>query len=163
MASRLLSDAHPELAEAAKELMATYAKRFFPWQLLITSVWRSQLEQESLFCQGRVSKMELNAVRSRAGLQPIYDDAEAGRVVTWVRSSKHTRTPSEAVDFAVAIDPDGPTGPLKPRIDWQTASRYEAMGAIAERLGLVWGGSWRKRDLCHVELVREAPPEWVQV
>jgi hypothetical protein len=131
--------------------MDEYARRFAPWQLVITSVWRSTLEQEALYVQGRVSKMELNAVRERAGLPPIYSDEEAARVVTRTRNSKHNRTPSEAVDFAVAIDPDGP-GPMKPRIDWQTASRYEAMGELAERRGLVWGGRWRQRDLCHVEL-----------
>ena len=44
---------------------------------------------------------------------------------------------------------------MKPRIDWHTASRYEAMGEMAKALGLVWGGDWRQRDLCHVELPRE--------
>jgi hypothetical protein len=151
-ASRSLSDAHPLLADKVRTLQAQYAKRFAPWHLIVTSVWRSPLVQEALYAQGRVSKMELNAVRHRAGLPPIYSDDEAARIVTRTRSSRHNRTPSEAVDLAVAIDPDGDAGPMKPRIDWQTASRYEAMGELAERLGLVWGGRWRMRDLCHVEL-----------
>lgn len=151
--SRSLDDARPELAEKVRELMAEYARRFAPWSLMITSVWRSPLVQEALYCQGRVPRIELNAVRERAGLPPIYDEQEAARVVTWTRNSRHNRTPSEAVDLAVVIDPDGPDGPLKPRIDWHTASRYEAMGEIAKRLGLVWGGDWkRQRDLCHVEI-----------
>ena len=155
MASRLLSDAHPVLASAVRELMEMYAIRFAPWQLVITSVYRTVAEQEALYSQGRVaSKLELNAVRERAGLPPIYDDAEAHRIVTNVRHSRHNQHPAEAVDLAVAIDHDGPSGPLKPVIDWNTASRYEAMGALSERLGLVWGGRWRQRDLCHVELPR---------
>lgn len=155
MGSRLLSDAHPLLAEAVKELMQMYAIRFSPWHLVVTSVWRSMAEQEALFSQGRVaSKTELNAVRERAGMAPIYDEAEAHRIVTRVRNSKHNRTPSEAVDLAVAIDYDGPTGPMKPVIDWNCESRYEAMGEMAKRLGLVWGGDWKARDLCHVELAR---------
>lgn len=157
MASRLLSDARPELAAKVRALMEEYARRFAPWMLLITSVWRSPLEQEALYAQGRVaSKTELNAIRERAGLPPIYDEDEAHRVVTWVRNSRHNRTPSEAVDLAVALDPDGPHGPLKPRIDWQSEARYEAMGEIAKRLGLVWGGDWKRRDLCHVEMPKEA-------
>lgn len=153
--SRSLADAHPLLAEKAREVMAEYARRFQPWCLVITSVWRSPELQEALYCQGRVSKIELNAVRERVNLPPIYDDDEAARIVTWTRASRHNRTPSEAVDFAVAIDPDGPLGPIKPRIDWLTSSRYEAMGEIAKAHGLVWGGDWRRRDLCHVELARE--------
>lgn len=158
MSSRLLSDADPLLAEKVRELQAQYAKRFAPWYLVITSVHRTPLEQEALYSQGRVaSKLELNAIRERAGMHPIYDENEAHRIVTNTRHSKHNRTPSEAVDLAVAIDPDGSTGPLKPRIDWMTASRYEAMGELAKALGLVWGGDWRQRDLCHVELMREEP------
>ena len=151
--SRLLSDAAPELAIACREVMAVYARRFAPWHLIVTSVWRSPLVQEALYAQGRVqSKTELNAIRDRAGLPPIYDEDEAHRVVTWTRASNHTRTPARAVDFAVAIDPDGPAGPLKPRIDWDDERRYRQMGEIAESLGLVWGGRWKRPDLCHVEL-----------
>jgi len=154
--SRSLSAADPVLAEKCLLLQEEFARRFAPWCLVITSVWRSQAVQEALYCQGRVSKMELNAVRERAGMTPIYDATEAARLVTWVRTSRHNHTPSHAVDFAVAIDPDGPEGPLKPRIDWITASRYEAMGEIAKRLELAWGGDWKQRDLCHVELARPA-------
>lgn len=152
--SRSLSDAAPLLAEKCLLLQEEFSRRFAPWCLVRTSVWRSPAVQEALYCQGRVSKLELNAVRERAGLPPIYDDVEAGRIVTWLRNSRHNQTPSQAVDFAVALDPDGPDGPLKPRIDWLTVARYEAMGEIAKRLGLVWGGDWTKRDLCHVELPR---------
>lgn len=153
--SRSLSAADPVLAEKCLLLQEEFARRFAPWCLVITSVWRSPAVQEALYCQGRVSKIELNAVRERAGMPHIYDDAEAGRIVTWLRNSRHNQTPSQAVDFAVALDPDGPEGPIKPRIDWLTVARYEAMGEIAKRLGLTWGGDWAKRDLCHVELPRQ--------
>lgn len=153
MASRSLTTADPQLARMVKELMAAYARRFFPWFLMITNVSRDPLEQEALYAQGRVgSKMELNAIRERAGLPPIYNEKEAHRIVTWTRNSRHNRIPSEAVDLAVAIDPDGPDGPLKPVIDWDDIARYEAMGELAKEIGLVWGGDWKNRDLCHVEL-----------
>jgi len=156
VSSRLLSDAHPLLASLCRDVMDEYGRRFAPWHLVITSVHRSIAEQEALYAQGRVaSKTELNAIRERAGMPPIYDEDEAHRKVTNVRNSKHNRTPSLAVDFAVAIDHDGPRGPMKPVIDWNTASRYEALGEIARRHGLVWGGDWTQRDLCHVELQRE--------
>lgn len=155
--TRSLSHAHPLLAEKVLLLQEEYARRFAPWCLVITSVWRSTLVQEALYAQGRVaSRMELNALREKAGLPPIYSDEEAARIVTKSRYSRHNATPSEAVDLAVAIDPDGPQGPIKPRIDWQSEGRYEAMGEIAKRLGLVWGGDWNMRDLCHVELPKEA-------
>lgn len=150
--SRSLSAAAPVLAEKVLLLQEEFCRRFAPWCLVITSVSRSAAVQEALYCQGRVPRLELNAVRERAGMPPIYDEHEAARVVTWVRSSRHNRIPSEAVDLAVAMDPDGPDGPIKPRIDWITTSRYEAMGEIAKRLGLAWGGDWKRRDLCHVEL-----------
>ena len=155
--SRSLSAADPYVAERCRLLQEEFARRFAPWCLVITSVARDAAVQEALYAQGRVaSKMELNALRERAGLAPIHDEAEAHRVVTWVRTSKHNRVPSEAVDLAVALDPDGPDGPIKPRIDWEDISRYEAMGEIAKRLGLVWGGDWRKPDYCHVEKPRES-------
>lgn len=154
-ASRSLDDATPLLAEKCRLLEADFARRFFPWLLIRTSVWRSPAVQEALYCQGRVPRLELNAVRERAGLPPIYDEEEAARIVTWTRASKHNRMPSEAVDYAVAIDPDGPEGPLKPRIDWYAESRYEAMGELAKAHGLVWGGDWKRRDLCHVEQPKE--------
>lgn len=31
---------------------------------------------------------------------------------------------------------------------------YGALGEVAEALGLVWGGRWRRRDLPHVQCVR---------
>lgn len=33
---------------------------------------------------------------------------------------------------------------------------YDALGEVAEALGLVWGGRWRRRDLPHVQCVRVA-------
>ncbi len=32
---------------------------------------------------------------------------------------------------------------------------WERLGEISESLGLVWGGRWRVRDLCHHELRRD--------
>lgn len=152
--SRSLSDAHPALAEKVLLLREDFARRQAPWSLVVTSVWRDPRYQDALYAQGRATPMEVNAYRTLIGL-PRLSDEDAARVVTWTRESKHTRRPSEAVDLAVALDPDG-DGPSKPRIDWQDEGRYRAMGAIAEKLGLVWGGSWRKRDLCHVELPRQS-------
>lgn len=156
LASRSLDMAHPALAEKVLMLMEDFSTRHAPFSLLITSVWRDQRLQAALYAQGRALPEEVNAIRAGLGLTPLRAE-EAARVVTWTRSSKHTRRPSEAVDLAVVLDPDGPDGPIKPVIDWQDEGRYRAMGALAERLGLVWGGSWaRHRDLCHVELRRES-------
>lgn len=153
--SRDLKDADPWVANAVRELQKQYARRFFPWFLGITCVRRSQLAHDALWLQGRADKKTINAARERAGLWLLTDPKEIAREVTWVRQTKHTMMPALAVDLAVMIDPDGPEGPLKPIIEWDDIPRYESMGALAKRLGLVWGGDWRKPDYCHVEKPRE--------
>lgn len=35
--------------------------------------------------------------------------------------------------------------------------RYEKIGALAEKIGLVWGGIWTFHDVYHVELAPETP------
>lgn len=147
-----LADAHPLLAELVPLVQADFAALRAPQFLRITRVWGSQLVQDALWAQGRTSLAIVNGLRSKVGLAPITAK-ENLKCVTWTRQSKHTRKPSEAVDFVVAVDPDGP-GPLKPVITYNDEPAYLALGVIAERHGLVWGGRFRKYDGAHVELAR---------
>ncbi len=147
--SRSLSDCNPELAEKALLVQETFIRRFSPWLLLITCTQRPQAIQDALYQQGRATLPQVNAVRATVGLPPIT--AAENKPVTWVTHSKHTKEPAEAVDFVVALDPDG-DGPVKPVLEWEDEARYRAMGEIAEGLGLVWGGRWKKPDFCHVEV-----------
>lgn len=155
--SRDLKDADPFVATAVAELRREFARRFAPFFLTITCVRRTQLAHDALWLQGRADAKTINAARERAGLWLLHDPKEIAREVTWVRTTKHSAVPlSLAVDLAVTIDPDGPEGPMKPVIEWNDIPRYEAMGVIAKKVGLVWGGEWRKPDYCHVEKPRES-------
>lgn len=149
-----LSDAAPILAELVGSVMTEFAAERSPQFLRITRVWGSQAVQEALWAQGRTTLEVVNGLRHDVGLPPI-SEKENGHRVTWTRSSKHTRKPSEAVDFVVAVDPDGP-GPLKPIVTWNDKPAYLALGLIAERHGLVWGGRFPRYDGAHVELRRES-------
>lgn len=149
--SRSLADAAPTLAERVLLLQEEFARDRAPQLLVVTCVWRSPLVQQALYAQGRLPAPAVNLKRAAAGLPPLSAE-EAARTVTWTRASKHLLLASRAVDLAVAVDPDGPAGPLKPVIDWKDEPAYRRMGALAERLGLVWGGRWHRPDLCHVEL-----------
>lgn len=86
-------------------------------QLKVVSTVRSQLEQDALYARGRTTP---------------------GPIVTWTRSSAHTR--GRAVDFTVIgateyeDDPDA----------------WELLGAIGESLGGKWGGSFQ--DYGHFEV-----------
>jgi len=150
MGSRNLADADPTLATLVKALQEEFFRRYCPHELVVTYVARTREEHEALWAQGRRPLVIVNAYRARAGMAPITEKANVE--VTWTTDSKHLRIPSLAVDLAVAVDPDGAEGPMKPVIEWEDEPRYHQMGAIAIDLGLRWGGSWKKPDLCHVEL-----------
>lgn len=149
-----LADAHPLLAELAVAVQTEFAAERAPQFLRITRVWGSQLVQDALWAQGRTDLAAVNALRRTVGLTPITAKENESQV-TWTRESMHTRKPSLAVDFVVAEDPDGP-GPLKPVITYKDKKAYLALGEIAERHGLVWGGRFPRYDGAHVQLRRES-------
>ena len=116
--SRNPEDLTPEmqmLYNQFKERMET-AKIDF----ILTATFRSQEEQDKLYAQGRT---------------------EPGRIVTWVRHSKHT----DRIAFDIAIMKNG-------KITWD-GNEYAAAGKIGMDIGLTWGGSWAtKTDKPHFEL-----------
>lgn len=138
MASRDLRDAHPVLAEKVGEVMREFARAASPRTLIVTCTYRSPAEQLELYRQGR----------SRPGKKVTECDGVR-------KVSMHNVLPARAVDLAVVIDPDGPAGPLKPRVEWDELPEYRRMGEIAESLGLVWGGRWAKFDGPHLQLAPE--------
>lgn len=167
--SVLLSDCHPALVSRWEEVAKVYARRFAPWFLRVTFTLRTEAEQRALYAQGREALGVVNLLRKEAGLW-LLSPAEniPGHTVTncdgvLVRSNHQGvmhdgRLVSTALDFVPAIDPDGPAGPLKVRVDFADAGRFHSVGALAMREGLIWGGTWRKPDMPHVEL----PPELVE-
>jgi hypothetical protein len=149
--SREITACATELQSKANQLIEQFWKRFAPWYLTPIFTQRSQQTQTALYAQGRMPLPDVNALRLKANLLPL-SEKENERKVTWTMNSRHCIVPSEAIDFAITLDPDGPTGPKKPAIDWDDEARYKAMGAMAESLGLVSGASWG--DIGHVELPR---------
>ncbi|WP_312507524.1 M15 family metallopeptidase [Lysinibacillus sp.] len=85
--------------------------------------------------------------RSQARQNYLYEQGRTrpGQVVTWTRNSNHTSR--RAWDIAVA--------PPRNLYDISTLSK---VGAIAKKLGIVWGGYWEagKYDAPHFEI----PSNW---
>jgi len=106
---------------------------------MITCTEREQVEQDILFEQGRTTP---------------------GHIVTWTHKSKHIRTPgADGVKaFDIAIIKNGkPTWDLKANVNENDIPDYAEAGAIGERCGIEWGGSWsaKKKDYPHFQF-REA-------
>ena len=100
---------------------------------------RSQAVQDAYYSQGRDSPETIAEKRKKAGLYAI-SDAEAKRIVTKAKVSKHTS--GSAVDIAPVID-----GKIPWTVDTKTkADLWRRMGEIGESCGLVWGGRWIPLD-----------------
>jgi len=151
MASRSLTACDPILAEKFLLLQEAYSARFFPWFLQITCTYRTPAEQQALYAQGREGLDIVNMKRAAVKLPSIRAE-ENEHKVTWTLRSRHTRYPSEAIDVVPAIDPDGPEGPLKVRVDFDDLGHFRPLVPLAEKFGLISGGAWGHPDWPHLEL-----------
>lgn len=136
MASRDPKDLVPELYALYLEFDEGMKAAGVDYMLTCTE--RLQAEQNALFEQGRT---------------------KPGRIVTWTRRSLHIRRPGEegVRAFDIAIKKDGkPTWDLKVNVNKNEIPDYAEAGAIGERCGLEWGGSWtsKKKDYPHFQLRR---------
>ena len=104
---------------------------------------------------------QLLAEAQKAGIEcavidTLRTDAEHQRNLaagfSWIKRSKHLpQTDCCGKAHAIDLCP----AELLPVKGWAPASPYWIrLGEIAEKLGLVWGGRWKKRDLGHFELPR---------
>lgn len=67
--------------------------------------------------------------------------------VSWTKNSKHLS--GKAIDIC-PYDIYSLHGPDK--LSWGSSQPvWEKIGAIGEKLGLVWGGRWQQRDMGHFE------------
>jgi hypothetical protein len=92
---------------------------------------RSAEEQRQLYGQGRSTQDML-----KAGLAPDLAQPRAQRV-TWIHPDRSKHVQGRAADLDLA-DYDSSIG--------------EAIAKGCGLLGLQWGGHWKVRDMCHVEL-----------
>lgn len=98
----------------------------------------------------------VEGVRSRERQAELYERgrSQPGAIVTYVdgvaKTSQHQMQSdgfSHAIDFAFVDDP------LTPKDEtWDSTQPWEIAGAMAQRLGVTWGGAWKMRDLGHLEL-----------
>lgn len=98
------------------------------FEVEITQAVRTIEEQNALYAQGRTRK---------------------GAKVTNARGGQSYHNFGLAVDFALMVN--GKLGWPEPHPVWK------AIGEEAARLGLEWGGTWRRPDLPHVQL-KNVPP-----
>lgn len=121
---RALAGVDPELDEKVRRILLAMKVMGFP--MVATDGRRTTAQQQRLYAQGRTAP---------------------GKIVTHLdgvtKRSQHQD--GRAVDCCF-LTRDGEA--------WQPmwTGPWEAFGACAEALGLTWGGRWRLRDRCHVEL-----------
>lgn len=66
--------------------------------------------------------------------------SRAGNIVTWTKNSRHTGR--MAWDICKNVKGQ----------EYSDASFFKKCGAVAKRLGIVWGGEWKTPDMPHFEV-----------
>lgn len=123
---RTLVTVTPELAAKVRRVLEAMRALGFP--MVAVDGKRTTAQQQALYRQGRET---------------------SGKIVTHLdgvtKRSRHQD--GEAVDCCFCRVQDDGAG-------WTAlwTGPWAAYGACAEAVGLTWGGQWRMRDQCHVEL-----------
>jgi len=146
MASRKIKDLTPRMQEKILEFERRLNEAGLS-HFKKCCTFRSQLEQDALYMQGRKPLEEVNAARLEVGLAAITE-AQNKRKVTWKKVSIHTKR--EAVDYFILLD-GAYCYDLKADINNDDIPDWEKFGQIAEECGLTWGGRWKTPDPSHVQ------------
>jgi peptidoglycan L-alanyl-D-glutamate endopeptidase CwlK len=123
MASRSIDDLHPDLQPKAKEFKKECAKEGI--DALIYMTYRSNEEQDELYARGRTKpgKKVTNAKGGNSSHNFTIDGKPAAK----------------AFDAVPLRKVDG-----KNRAIWNDPNLWDLMGEVAERIGLKWGGNWKR-------------------
>lgn len=116
------------------------AGQVLTFDVLVTAGRRTDAEQLALYARGRTTQ----------GEPPVDEEHPLGHTVTdamTARESAHGR--GAAVDLCPVVDGEPA---------WNDTAKFEALGTLAKRQGLVWGGDWPRRDAAHFEV-----PGWKQM
>ena len=137
---RGLEHLHPEVREKALVLEAV-AKSELGLDLIFTDTLRTQAEQTALYSQGRASVEEVNANRARAGLSAI--SASANKIITRAGPGSSWHEYGLAFDIAI-VYPTGRKIIWNRDSDWNQDGEddWAQVGALAEGVGLEWGGNF---------------------
>lgn len=126
-----LRGVHPQLI-----LLVRAWEAQLPWRILICSGVRTDAQQAALYAQGRTAPGKIVTNAPTAAESPhgrrYFNGTPWGCAIDAVRAS----------DSGEAL--------------WEDLDSLEQMAEVAERLGMVWGGRWKRlKDWDHFEL-----PEW---
>lgn len=99
-------------------------------QVLVTNGYRTNDDQDNLYTWGRT---------------------QYGSIITYARGGLSYHNYGLAFDV-VSLDKQN-----KPQWD-DTLEVWATMGRIGQSVGLRWGGTWKKSDLSHFELLTEMTP-----
>lgn len=137
--STKISDLSPKAQELYKALMAKLEAKGI--KMVCTYTLRTAAEQLALFAQGREPLDAVNKKRRVAGLPTITEAANRSTVTNCdgvVKPSNHQS--GNAFDMAFLMPNGAPKWP--PYDTAEGARQWFEFGAVAESVGLVWGGRW---------------------
>lgn len=80
--------------------------------------------------------------RSQARQNYLYEQGRtrAGKVITWTKQSRHT----SGLAWDICKNVKGQ--------EYADTGFFQKCGAVAQRLGITWGGTWKEKDLPHFEV-----------
>jgi peptidoglycan L-alanyl-D-glutamate endopeptidase CwlK len=140
MASRLITDLHPDFQPLARKFVEVCKKKKI--DVLIYCTYRSNKEQAVEYAKGRTT-VGVNPTKARP-LGKIVTNAKPGQ-------SEHNFTLPNGTPASRAFDCVPLTGG-KPM--WSDTKTYAIMGGIAKDLGFEWSGDWKGsfKELAHFQM-----------
>ena len=94
-------------------------------------------------CEGRGFPMLITeTLRTRERQEELYAQGRTmpGKIVTWTKNSKHMT----GLAWDICKNKKGE--------EYSDISFFEECGRVAEELGIIWGGTWKNKDMPHFEV-----------
>lgn len=119
---------HPRLKDALPKILGAMSVAGFP--MMVTDTERTQEEQMALYAKGRTAP------------GPIVTNADGFKK----KSNHQTKVDGYAHACDCCFIVNG-------HASWDIHHPWKVYGALAEAMGLVWGGNWKSFiDLPHIEV-----------
>lgn len=153
MSSTNIKDLTPKMQALYEKFRAKMLENGINFKVTCTA--RTYDEQLALYAQGRKSLKETNALRKKAGLQPITEK-ENTKKVTWTLNSKHIIDKEKGITKARAFDivliTDGRANwDLKVDVNKDLVPDYKEAAEIGKSVGLKPGAYFKNPDYPHFE------------
>jgi len=117
--TRDLKELLPSFKVKVEKLINTVKDRGI--DIIITSTYRSFIEQDDLYSQGRT---------------------KPGKIITNAKGGQSSHNIRRAVDFCILKGK---------KASYTCTGDYYSVGNVATKMGLEWGGNWKFKDLCHIQ------------